>query len=239
MALIDLDHDPGSVLADRHPTVTYPHGGNPILRWDGRRPHPNIRLHLVHGPGHAAAFALHGHPVPAVSVGFTYADIAAPRYPDRVRRVLFAPSHPDAFGIIDSRLRHANADALGILADSGLDVTIREGGGLATADIDAADLVVGDGTVAALALARGVPTLFVGSDVDQAVDDNGRMPSRYDAYARFIRYPYDVADGPLDWLIDTVCRPNDAVDRWRSDFVGDQFNPQLAVALIEAAAAGA
>jgi hypothetical protein len=254
VAIVDLDHpDTGGALVERHErVVTYPHGANPILEWDGRPPHPNIRLHLVHGPGHAAVFGLYGHPVPAVAVGFTYCDVVTPAYPEP-HRVLFAPAHPMDDGTIDPGLRAANAAALDTLLASGLDLTVRcwgrrsdwglpdidegaryftwrDGGTLDTSDIDAADLVVADGTVAALAVARGRPTLFVGSHVDLGFPRWGR-------YGNYFRYPYDIADAPLNELLPLLRWPNAAINRWRDQFVGGPFDADLAVALIEAVAA--
>lgn len=255
VALVDLD-DPttGGPLTERHErVVTYPHGGNPILEWDQRPPHPHIRLHLVHGPGHAAVFGLHGHPVPAVPVGFTYSDLAAPRYPE-THRALFAPCHPMDDGSLDPRLKDANKQALEALLASGLELTVRcwgnredwglpdidegaqlfdwlDGGTLNTDDIDATDLVVADGTVAALALARGCPTLFVGSDIDDG-------SPHWDRCAAYMRYPYDIVDGPLDDLLDVLRWPNRAIDHWRQQFVGGPFDAALAVSLIEAVADG-
>jgi hypothetical protein len=252
LAVVDLDHPAtGLALTEAHEiTVTYPHGGNPILCWDGRPPHPHIRLHLVHGPGHSEVFALHGHPVPSVAVGFTYCEVSKPRYPIG-ERVLFAPSHPMDDRTIDPRIKEANRAALDKLLAAGVEVTVRcwgivedwgldpdatvtwaEGGTLDTDDIDAADLVVADGTVAAMSLARGCPTLFVGSDIDTA-DDRDAHP-HFDAYRNRIRYPYDIADAPLEELVYAVCNPNELIDGWLDRFVGGPFDADLAVGAIEA-----
>lgn len=259
VAVVDHDHPTtGGPLVEAHErSIVYPHGGTPILSWDGAPPHPNIRLHLVHGPGHAEVFALYGHPVPAVSIGFTYCDLSPFRYPEAPRRVLFAPSHPMDNGFMDPRMKVANAAAFEALISSGMEVTVRSwarrsdwglakranvrwtvGGTLATDDIDQADLVVADGTVAALAVARGCPTLFLGSgiDADESHDGSGRSHPHFARYAERMRYPYDINDGPLPELVERVCQPDDAVGRWRAQFVGGAFDADLAVALVEAVA---
>lgn len=250
VAVVDLDHpDTGLPLCETHDkVVTYPHGGNPILWWDDNPPHPHIRLHLVHGPGHSAVFALHGHPVPSLPVGFTYCDVAEPwlRADAGPTRVLFAPCHPMDDGTLDPFLRAANSEAAKKLADSGKEITVSMwgehdwgfdpfqfrtivGGTLDTSYIDDADLVVADGTFAALAIARKVPTLFVGSDINLG-------HPHWSRYAPFVRYPYDIADGPLGELYAAVNRRNILVKWWAHDFVGGPFNAALAVAAIEAVA---
>lgn len=254
VAVVDLDHpDTGGPLTEHHErVVTYPHGGNPLNWWDGRSPHPHIRLHLVHGPGHAAVFGLHGHPLPAVDVGFTYCEVAEPCFPE-THRVLFAPCHPMDDGSIHPQLKAANAAALEVLLGAGVDLAVRcwgrpedwglpraelgarhfdwlDGGTLDLSDIDKADLVVADGTIAALALARGRPTLYIGSDV------NSEESPHWSRYADYIRYPYDIADGPFEDLAGLLCWPNRAVNRWRRLFVGEAFDATLAVGLIETVA---
>lgn len=261
VAVIDLDHPAAGLdLAERHDrTVTYPHGGNPVVWWDAHPPHPHLRLHLVHGAGHAAVAALYNHPVPMVPVGFSYCDVAPARYPATVRKVLFAPTHPMDNRWIEPAAAAANAAALTALIRSGLDVTVRYWGrrsdwgldddgpniawdiacGLDTDMIDIADIVIADGTFAALAAARGCPLLYVAADApaDMSGCGAGDYPPRQHRWAPVARYPYDIGDGPLDELGAAVTQPDAAVDRWRDLFVGGPFDADLAVRLIEAVAA--
>lgn len=241
VALVDHDDtwvDVHRRLIDTHDrVVVYPHGGLPVLTWAVYDPHPNIRLSLVHGVGQAHVAALYGCPVPHVPVGWSYCPQAAPRYPADVRRVLFAPVHQLNDGRIEPAAAAANLRTHRRLLDAGFDVTVRENGGLAYGDIDAHDFVVAAGTVLTLAVARGVPALALASDVPHDVAAFGppRIPAAWDRLLPWMRYPYDVDDGPLDELVAAVTRPDPAVDRWRSRFVGGPFDADLAVALIEAA----
>lgn len=243
IAVVDHDWSAGE-MCDRHDAVVlYPHGANPILSWDGVPIHHHVRLALVHGVGHAEVMALYGFPVPCVPVGWSYSDLAPPRYPTEVRNVLFAPSHPLGDGRYGPGCRTLSDAVHSDLVASGLNVTVRdwhERKGLSHDDIDAADLVVADGTVAFLAAARGCPMVMFGSDLTPDLDLQHRQePRRWSSYRDRMRYPFDYADAPVDQLIGAVCQPNEQVDEWRRRFVGGPFDPDLVVRLVEAVAENA
>lgn len=252
------DHDL-QTYGDRDPVVLYAHGGAPILSWDGHyAPRTGVRLHLTHGVGQAQILAAYGYPVPTVPVGWLYSDVAAPRYGE-VRRVLFAPMHPLGTGYLPDDQREANQRTFAKLSlHADFELTVRTwgrptqagvpehpgvtyvdyGGTLDTASIDAADLVVAEGTLAHLALARGVPTIFIGSDLPPDVGHTAPLiPTRWPAYADLMRYPVDIDDGPLSALVDAVTTPSASVEDYRRRFVGGPFDPQAAVRLVEAVAA--
>lgn len=240
-ALIDLDAPTTdhAHLYVRHPRIVlYPHGANPILDWSVRPPHPNVVLNLVHAEGHAVLSRRLAPEVAVQVVGWSYSDLDPPRYPDRVERVLFAPAHTLHDGRIDPAVLIANAQANAILHESPFDVRVRrfeDGLHLTHSDIDAADLVVAEGTVAHLAAARGAPLLWIGADhpPDSAVTGPPCYPPAWpvDGY----RYPHDIADAAIVELAVAACRPNADVDRWRRRWVGEPFDPHLAVKAIEEA----
>lgn len=253
VALVDFDSRDLCHHHDR--VVVYPHGGNPMLAWDGLFPvHPNVVLQLTHSKGHAAVLEAYGYPARCESVGWCYSDVAEPCYPDRPTRILFAPTHATGHGYIAPALHALNLRVLdwlggmdatvrvfGSLAAHGLpdaDVKLSAGGSLAHDDIDAADVVIADGTLAFLAAARGAPLIMFGSDIAEIVtfDQDGRervdRPAHWDDYQHLLRYPYDFDDADLDELIAAVCSPNEAVTRWRDRFI-EPFDPARVVALIE------
>jgi hypothetical protein len=242
VALVDHDDtwvDVHRRLIDEHQRVViYPHAGIPVLTWDAYPVHPHVRLALCHGPGHAELAGLYACPVPHISVGWCYSDLAEPRTVASVRRVLFAPLHPGNDGRYAHGQQEANDATLQLLADAGLDVTVRDGRGLAHDDIDTHDLVVAASTPLALAVARGAPTLSFADDLrhDCSPFPPPVPPRHWDRLLPWMRYPFDVADGPLVELAAAVCAQPASVAEWRRRFVGGPFDARLAVALIEAVA---
>lgn len=252
------DHDANTGFCDRHDRVVlYPHGGNPLFDWDGWMPtHPSVKAHLTHGPGNAEVMAAYGYPAPLHPVGWCYSEVAPPRYPSDVLTAVFAPSHPSGGGYLNPDIAAINQDALDRLVAAGIDVTLRlfqtgdaaahgiadthgcrttQGLLLAHHDIDAADLVVSDGTLAHLALARGVPVIWITSDIFDLgnVADGQRWPHHWAELAPLVRYPYDMRDDHLDDLLTAVTSPSQAVEDYRRRFIGGPFDAGLAVSIIE------
>lgn len=216
----------------------YPHGANPILEWDTRPLHPNVQLAIVHGSGQAEVMAAYGLPARVEVVGWSYSELAPRRYPNSVRRILFAPSHPLLNGY-DPTDHELEDRVLRALCESGAEVIERRwkpGGSLAHDDIDAADLVVAEGTVAYLAAARGVPLIMYGQDT---CPDIGReapvLPKQWEEYRHLYRYPFDFADAPLPDLIAAATRPNDLIDTWTDRLVGGPFDARRVAELVECA----
>lgn len=259
------DHDANTGLCDRHERVVlYPHGGNPLFDWDEANDvHPHVRAHLTHGPGNVEVMEAYGYPAPLTAVGWCYSEVAPPRYPSDIRRILFAPSHPSGAGYLNPTIASINQRACSALVATGAEVHLRlfmghdaAGHGitdttgitattnwklLAHDDIDAADLVVSDGTLAHLALARGVPVLWITSDIfDLGNTGYGECwPAHWAELAPMVRYPYDMDDDNLDDLLTAVCAPSMAVEEYRRRFIGGPFDAGRVVSVCEEVAAGA
>lgn len=252
-----IDHDYYAEICDAHEVVVvYPHGGNVMLDWDGFALHPHVRLCLTHALGHAEIMEGYGLGVPIVPVGWCFSDLAESRYTEQVRSVLFAPMHPLANGYLNPVFAEANRQALAKLLAAEINVDVRifgspvgygldpstpvrwvPGGNLTHRDIDAADLVVAEGTTLALAVARGVPVLTFGADIEPDMGRDGVVrPAHWADYAATMRYPYDLDDGPLDHLVASVTQHDSSVAYWRARFVGGAFDPDVAVRAIVAAA---
>lgn len=248
------DHDCNTGFCDAHERVVlYPHGGNPLFDWDeANAVHPHVRAHLTHGPGNVEIMAAYGYPAPLHPVGWCYSEVAPPRYPSDLRRILFAPSHPSGGGYLNDDIAAINQRALDALVTTGAEVTLRlfmehdaAGHGitntygcatsnyrlLAHDDIDAADLVVSDGTLAHLALARGAPVLWVTSDIFDL--GANYWPPHARELAPLVRYPYDMDDDRLEDLLLAVLSPSMAVEDYRRRFIGGPFDAGRAVGVIE------
>lgn len=241
VAVVDHDHTTDLHLA--RPTVLYPHGGNPLVDWDGfLTPHPNVAAVMCHGPGQAAVLDAYGHPAEHVPVGWCYSEVADPRPVSGAARVVFAAPHRLTTGYLSEPLARAADEALAALHAAGCRVDVRrmeDGRGLGHADLDAADLVVADwGTVAHLALARGVPTALYGTR--QGPPDIGhrspRFPASWAAYEALVRYPVDMADGPLDRVLGLLEEREGEVEAYRGAMVGGPFRPEAVVAVVSSVA---
>ena len=92
--------------------VVYPHGGGgPLLAYDGLyAPYKHVDANLVTAPGHAEFLRRIGYPHPVHTIGWSFCDQRPFRARDEVRRVVFAPTHPNADGSMAEKNRENNAD---------------------------------------------------------------------------------------------------------------------------------
>lgn len=246
--LLDSDRN-AALMALGLPVVLYPHGGNVVAWWDGAPPHPSVRAILVPAYGHAQVLALHGVRVPVVPVGWSYCPLRHPRQDplmtSRRNVVVFGPSHALDNGRIDPSVVAANERILADLrALPNYSVRVRsyeDRLGLSYSDLDDAAVVVADGTLLALAVARGVPAVSFAQDVTPDNADEGEpLPApTWANWRRRVRFPVDADDGPIVRSLAAARYDTDtaaAVAAWREAFIGCPFDTDLAVALVEAAA---
>jgi hypothetical protein len=263
--LIDLDPPLAGYreLIERHlaagaKVVLYPHGGGtPSLAYDSLwEPDPRVAANLVMGPGNAEFLRRIDYAPPVHTIGWSYCEQRPFRASADVRRVLFAPVHPNADGSMAEYDRDLNAGIftrllagpwrltvrhIGTLAENGLweaDGVDFVNGRLAaeTGEIDAADAVItSPGTFQSLSIARGVPTVVYGQgSVFLGVPGETLVPlRRADRYMDYIRYPFDAADGPLDELFAAAAESAEPVGHWKRRFIGEPFDPRAFTALIE------
>jgi hypothetical protein len=255
--LIDTHSNAGAKV------ILYPHGGGgPVLSYDGLwEPYHGIDGNLVAGVGQAEFLRRIGYPSPVHVVGWSLCDMRPFTPRAEVNHVVFAPTHPNADGSMMSARRDLNAEVFAKLLEGPWRLTVRYIGTLEqnglwevddvefvdgrlraqTAEIDVCDAVVaGDGTFPTLAIARGVPTVMYGQ-ATLALGLPDEQPSklrRSDLYLDYIRYPLDVADGPLDELIHAAAADDASIAEWRRRFIGRPFDPKAVVAAIEGIAYG-
>ena len=238
--------------------ILYPHGaGAPTLSYDGLfEPDPRVAANLVVGPGHAEYLRRIEYPSETHVIGW----YQGPRRPFRpaqdVKRVVFGPTHPNGDGSMMAFRRELNTKVFEALLKGPWELTVQhlntlEANGLWPVDgvnfvrnpgkadfthIDAADAVVaGNGTLPALAIARGVPTVIYGQGVlAWGLPDEEPTPLRRpERYFDYVRYPLDFEDGPLDELLHTAAHSEEPVAHWKRRFLGEPFEPLPAVELIE------
>lgn len=225
--------------------VLYPHGGDVICRWDGiDEPYP-VDGCLVIGTGHRDVMTTYGYPHPIHVVGWPFCAQKPFRPRKRVKRVLFAPTHPLGNGYLNDEQREANRTAYMQLLDWGLSLTVRHIGpldtnglwhekdvqyepaelSLALGSIDEHDLVVSRETFLSLAVARGVPAITY----HQACPDNDpHSPdepmvkvANWPEYRGLMRYAWDLENPDSRHL----AASGEATD-WRKQFIGKQMNPK-------------
>jgi hypothetical protein len=238
--------------------LLYPHGAAPALEYDGLyEPYEAVDGRLVIGSGHSEFLRRIDYPAPAPAIGWSLCDLLPFRPRRDVRSVLFAPLHPSGYGTIADEYRQANAETYARLLEGPWDLTVRhlgtlEQNGLWHADgvsfvqgamdnghseIDAADVVVaGEGTFPSLAIARGVPTVIYAQTLPATYGVPGEQSvplRRAERYRDYVRFPFDVADGPLDEVIHAAARSEAPIADWKRRFIGAPFDAQRFVALME------
>ncbi len=265
LLLIDIDPPLGlhKHLIDRYAEMgakifLYPHsGGGPILSYDSLwEPDPHVISNMVASVGHAEYLRRIDYPSSTHVVGWPYCEMRPFRANENVKKVIFAPNHPNGDGSMTNYQRDMNSDVFRQLLDTPFELTVRHIGTLeqnglwkvpgvkytraslipATDDIDRTDAVVAaSGTFPTLALARGIPTVFYGQDrVALGIpDEEPVLPNRMELYWDYARYPIDVEDGDLETLIRTAALSDAPIAAWRRRFVGEEFDPLGYASLVE------
>ena len=227
----------------------YPHGHFTAWFYDGPMdPDPRITAHFVVSEGVQEVYRRIGMTMPTYVVGFPWSELRPFRPATPPRKILFGPHHPLGDGRIRPEVAALNRRIFESLLELDIELTVRhimdvERNGLyhvdgvdfvqaqpdnGTAQIDEADAVVGGGTFAYLAVARGVPTVMY--DQSEPPENHNRdgsvwRPQSWDRYADYVRYPYDISDGPIGELLDAAGASDDAIRDWRERFIGRQFDP--------------
>jgi hypothetical protein len=244
--------------------LLYPHGAGFSLWYDSLyEPYDAVDGSLVFGAGQCEMLRRLEYPKPTHAMGWSYCDLAPFRARRDVRHVVFAPTHPSGrdHGTLAEALRAGNAETYAQLLKGPWRLTVRHFGTLeqnglwpangvnsvpasrdkSPIEIEAADAVVaGNGTFPSLAIARGVPTVVY----DQVLAPMYGLPDeervslrRPELYRDYLRYPFDVSDGPLDEVIHAAARSEAPIADWKRRFIGAQFDDLEFAALIERLAA--
>jgi len=204
------------------PSFIYPHSGYPFtVRWDGMYNwNKNITAVFAHSPAGVEVPQMYGFDKPIHEVGWSYCSIEKFQ-PQPLKKVLFAPIHPNFNGWLSDEDKKINSSTMAILLklsqQFGFKLTVKytgrlEDGGLERAEgvrysrshpnlvlalkeIQQANLVVSHETLACLAIAQGKPTLMMATDVAPRL---GHSPDLYthathfEDYKHLIMYPLDI-----------------------------------------------
>jgi hypothetical protein len=240
----------------------YPHAARPNIFWDfpGQVMTDFITAHFVPAEGHAQIMRSFGVPHPIEPVGWHLSETRPFRCRDEVKKILFAPIHPNSNGFLSSIDRDINEaafrKALSLMLEN-VSLTVRylrdlkrqglwKAGGVeyiegapdgSTVEIDRADLVISHQTFAFLAVARGVPTLMMAEDKPPrwgGSEEKLRFVLSWEKYRDLMAFPLDILSG--EDLGETVFRAIDSdmyIRDWRERMIGPAFDPDLFVERVE------
>lgn len=257
MLLIDhdvLEYGHGPVVQKFYdagkPVFIYPHGAAPMLCWDGiHEPTGMVTATFVTSKGHAEVMKRYGYPGPTHVIGWHLCPQVQWKATKGIK-VLFAPIHPILGHVFmfpeDLEVNHRTYERL--LELDGIELSVRHIGklddnglweepGVETHqgrtdntydDIDNADMVISNGTMAYMAVARGKPTIMM-NQMTPAREPDINTLERYEAasvekYEKYMRFPFDVDNkGSLQKIVTDACKREPK--QWRKRFIGEQFDP--------------
>lgn len=178
-------------------------------------------------------------------IGWSYCPIREFKKPARLKRILFAPIHGPIKGHFREEAVEANKriySTLLKLTDE-YQIVVRHINSLERCglwyspkpifvlgkpdgsykDIDAADLVIAEGTFMYLAVARGKPTIGINQHIPIRPNNTYRefVPKHWDEYGEYMGYPIDFDDGDIISLIDKAMVEQTA---WKNLFIGEPMN---------------
>lgn len=239
--------------------VLYPHaGGIPTLSYDGVwDPDPRVFANFVTGIGHAEIMRRIDYPSQTHVVGWTFTEDLKPfRACTDVKRVLFAPTHPNGDGSMTLHQRSQNSEVFARLLETPFEITVRHRGTLEdnglwkvpgvtfvdgrtsplTAQLATSDVVVGaEGTFPTIAIAQGVP-LVMYSEFVVALglrDHEIIFPNRVDLYEDYARYPFSCDTGDIESVIREAALSDEPIAAYKRRFIGEPFHPLRFVELFE------
>ena len=227
--------------------VIYPHTAIASWWYDGLMELPNgFDAMLVIGEGQKQVQKIITPNIRLETIGWGYCPILPFKKPEAVRQILFAPIHPSNTGVLRPEAKDVNARVYTRLLEmKDVQITMRVIGELENngiwyspkvitnyakpdgsyAEIDAADLVIGEGMFLSLAVARGKPAIGMNQRISQKVNGSNQVPKRWNQYNRLQAYPIDFDDGNITELIDRAMDESQ-VSEWKKRFIGEQLQPE-------------
>jgi hypothetical protein len=226
--------------------MVYPHSALPPWWYDGLVPLQDyVKCVFVIGEGQKRAMKIIAPEANVQTTGWPWSKVLPFQAPDEIRNILFAPIHP-AGGRLRPEAIEANQSimqALKKLDPAKYRVTIRfiesrirQGlnrneafrwvRGVAdnsTTDIDNADLVIAEGTMMYLAVARGKPTIGINQHLPCRANNTSDKytPHNWEKYGPDIAYPINYGEAPLFKLMERAMTEQ---TQWRKDFVSQELD---------------
>ena len=240
-----------------HHFFVYPHDAGPPLENDVYPGWEYTTARFVTTQQHKEIVQMYGYNKPIHVIGWHLCEQKA-FGPTSGERVLFAPIHPRC-DEVDQEANRATFDILGKLASAGkIKLTVRHIGELKESGlkksrrknveyvegsavpsvfhIDHADIVVGHLTFAYLAVARGKPTVFFGTEIPHHQLPKGQ-PVQYarhwNDYADLLTYPHDIGlTADPHGLMQELAQSDASIADWRDRMIGEPFDGESFVELL-------
>jgi len=228
--------------------MIYPHSALPPWWYDGLiRIQPYVACVFVIGEGQKAAIRIIEPAVNVEVTGWPWCPQKPFEQPRELRQITFGPIHPTG-GRLRPEAYEANKAIFHALkriqSSTGCKVVVRYIGDLEqqglrpyhrfswvkgkpdgkTSEIDAADVVIGEGTFMYQAVARGKPTIGINQHVAIRANKTCEKytPHHWDVYGPGLAYPINFGDAPLSSLIDRAMGGEQTV--WRENFIGKSMD---------------
>src|SRR5690606_5552306 len=226
-AYISNAHEPRKQLLmyPNVPVILYPHSPLPLWWYDGLVPlRDYIKCAFVIGEGQKIAMQKIEPRLRVETSGWGWSELVPFKKPERIRKVLFAPAHPTQ-GLLRPEAKEANRAIFEELKNhKHLEVTVRYMGDLEaqgleydyrfkmvegrasgrSVELERSDLVIAEGTMMYLAVARGKPTIGFGQQhtLRPNKDPDKYIPHNWQKYGGDIAYPLNFGDAPFLQLVE-------------------------------------
>lgn len=242
------------------PVFLYPHAARPMVQYDGCVEPQPVKAMFTHAEGGKALMEKIGYPNPVEVTGWAFSEVRPFRPAESVKRILFAPIHPNANGWLSQVDKDLNQKTLERLEaysrETGAELSVRmigtaEQNGLtfgegtevhagkknnSTADMETADVVVSHQTFAYIAVALGIPTVMMGEDVPPRSGNSEAgfcYVAHWEAYKDDLMFPLDILQGEAEDVLQKACEGSDAVEGWKSRYIGEPFDGPAFVKKLE------
>jgi hypothetical protein len=237
----------------------HPHSARSFVLWDGILPTTSfVQCNFVFAPGAKKVMQLYGYRRPIEVVGWTYCPIKPFTPSKEVKRVLFAPIHPNRG--VDAKGRHLmhidvelNRMTYEVLCSLPIELTVRYGGDLqdnglkekpgvnfeaadmtmlgALRAMEGYDVIIGHQTFAYLAIASGIPTVMFG---EETMPHSMHVAVRsWQRYKNLLMFPLDILNGDPMSVLEQAASSDEKIQLWKEDFIGVPFEPTKFVQTLE------
>lgn len=227
----------------------YPHSARPDLVNDIYTEWPFVTAHFVVSKGHVEIMEAFGYSRPLVPIGWTLCPIRKFKPRPEPKNILFAPIHPRC-SEIDQQVNQSTFNRLEKLAKAGhINLTVRFINDLSRSglkriehpnihytaghmnqmyeQIDNADVVVAHQTFLYLAVARGVPSVSMATDMPTHVQLRNKpvlWARNWKLYEHLVAYPHDILQTPdVLSLLERVVQCDEDIVNWRKRMIGSPF----------------